>query len=95
MCGKLWNAAMYWCPAAELGLTEGRLLGAAMIYGGSRRFWDVAHEYCKNGIGSHLEAFLPTVANAHNMKAVGLQVPTHPAVPRKLFQLIAAWFPSS
>ena len=67
-----------------------------MLYGGSRRFWDIAHEYCKNGIGSHLEPFLPTVVKSHdNMKAVGLQVPTHPALPRTLFQPTAALFPSS
>ena len=71
--------------------TEGALLGAAMIFGGSRRFWDIAHEYCKNGIGAHLETFLPTVVKTHDyMKAVGLQVPSHPALPSTLFQLTAA-----
>ena len=75
-------------PASAL--TKRHVPGAATIFGGSRKFWDIAHEYCKHGIGAHLETFLPTVAKHNYLKAVGLQVPRHPALPCTLFQLPAA-----
>lgn len=53
----------------------------ATIYGGSRKLYDMAHDFCLRGIGSHLEVFLPTLAAANGLKAGGLAVERHPALP--------------
>ena len=44
-------------------------------------FFDKAHEYCKAGVGSHLEVFLPSLAMHNGMKTGGIKAPTHPSLP--------------
>ena len=47
-------------------------LGAAQVYGGSRRLFDTLHTMSLAGQHLYVEALLPTAAMMHNLKAVAL-----------------------
>ena len=71
----------------------------AMVYMGSRQFWDAVHQYALQGVATHLESFLPTVARQRGMKAAALGMAMPPQYPEPYHcctsdaeDLYEAWF---